>query len=393
MFLFYLVIYTVLVLVSAIFVLTGVRTAKDFIYLGAANTEYVRAEVIALNNEQLTTPDYGGDRLVGTQIVTMKLLDGEFEGRTVDVENFLLSDHYVYPEVGETVIASVEDRGDDVAPYCLLINHHRIPAIIFIVALFVALHVVTCGVKGLHALAGLSFTLITTLFFTIPMIYNGHSPILFAILTGTVCAGASLFLLNGPEKKTVSAFLATVVGFCMAGAAFAAFSAIGNVTGYNVPQMGTLTYFSAQTGLQVKHILFAGVLIASLGGIMDVSISVASAVSEVRRMNPSLNRESLFRSGLEVARDTSGTMSATLILVFTGGSLSTLIAMIAYGVKANQLFNSDTIAVEIGQGLSASVALLLTAPLASLFASVLFSKSSKVPQKDLGKQRRKTRTA
>jgi uncharacterized membrane protein len=108
-------------------------------------------------------------------------------------------------------------------------------------------------------------------------------------------------------------------------------------------------------------------------------------------MNPSLGRESLFRSGLEVARDTSGTMSATLILVFTGGSLSTLIAMIAYGVKANQLFNSDTIAVEIGQGLSASVALLLTAPLASLFASVLFSKSSKAPQK--GKQRRKTRTA
>jgi uncharacterized membrane protein len=371
--LFYLAIYAVLIVVSVIFVLTGARSAREFIYLGAANTEYVRAEVIALNNEQLSPPDYGGDRLVGTQIVTMKLLEGKFSGRTVDVENFLLSDHYVFPEVGETVIASVEDRGEGVAPYCLLINHHRIPAIIFIVALFAALHVVTCGIKGVHALAGLSFTLVTIFFFTIPMIYNGHSPILLAILTGTVCAGASLLLLNGPERKTLSAFLATVLGFCLAGTAFAAFSAIGNVTGYNVPQMGTLTYFSAQTGLQVKHILFAGVLIASLGGIMDVAISVASAVSEVSRTDPTLSRERLFRSGLEVARDTSGTMSTTLILVFTGGSLSTLIAMIAYGIKANQLFNSDTIAVEIGQGLSASVALLLTAPLASLFSSILFA--------------------
>jgi uncharacterized membrane protein len=371
---FYLAIYAVLIVVSVIFILTGARAAREFIYLGAANTEYVRAEVLALNNEQLAPPDYGGDRLVGTQIVTMKLLEGKFSGKTVDVENFLLSDHYVFPEVGETVIASVEDRGEGVAPYCLLINHHRIPAIIFIVALFAILHVVTCGIKGVHALAGLSFTLVTIFFFTMPMIYHGHSPILLAILTGTVCAGASLLLLNGPARKTLSAFLATVVGFCLAGAAFAAFSAIGNVTGYNVPQMGTLTYFSAQTGLQVKHILFAGVLIASLGGIMDVAISVASAVSEVSRTDPTLSRERLFRSGLEVARDTSGTMSTTLILVFTGGSLSTLIAMIAYGIKANQLFNSDTIAVEIGQGLSASVALLLTAPLASLFASILFSK-------------------
>jgi uncharacterized membrane protein len=46
--------------------------------------------------------------------------------------------------------------------------------------------------------------------------------------------------------------------------------------------------------------------------------------------------------------------------------------MVAYGIQVNRLFNSDFISVEIGQGLSASVALLLTAPLSSLLASLIY---------------------
>jgi uncharacterized membrane protein len=169
---------------------------------------------------------------------------------------------------------------------------------------------------------------------------------------------------------------------------FGLFSLIGNVTGFNVPQMGVLSYFADRTGLQVEAMLFAGVLIASLGAVMDVSMSVSSAVAEVRRADPSLSRRELFRSGLEVARDTSGTMSTTLILAFTGGSLSTLIAMTAYGIHFNQLFNSDTLAVEIGQGLSASAALLITAPLSSLLAALFYPERQRHKTKKVQKNER-----
>jgi uncharacterized membrane protein len=369
---FYILLYVSLAIVSALFVVTGCRAAEGFINLGLSDIEYVRAEVISMDNSQLAVPEYGGNRLTGLQTVKLKLLGGKFEGRTVDVENYLLNDFYVFPEKGETVIASVEDRGEGSPPYCLLVSHYRIMGIAFIVILFAVLHVATCGVKGLHALAGLAFTMVTIIFFTIPMIYNGHSPITMAIATGMITVAASLSLLNGMGRKTLVAILASFAGFSASGAAFHIFSTLANVSGYNVPQMGTLSYFSARTGLQVEHILFAGVLIASLGGVMDVSMSVASAVQEVHLAQPKLSRRRLYAAGLEVARDTSGTMSTTFILVFTGGSLSTLIAMSAYGIHLNQLFNSDFISVEIGQGLSASVALLLTAPFASLLASLAY---------------------
>jgi uncharacterized membrane protein len=363
--------YLAITIVAVIFIITGSRAAQDFINLGTPNLEYVTARVVSIDDSQLAPSEQGGTRLYGVQRVTLELLDGSFAGRTVMVDNYLLNDYYVLATIDETVVASVEDRGGGDL-YGLLVNHHRVPAIVFIVALFCALHILTCGVKGVHALAGLTFTMITIVFFTIPFIYHGHSPVLFAVITGAICSTASLLLLNGPQKKTLVAILASYAGFCCAGLTFGLFSLLGNVTGFNVPQMGILSYFADRTGLQVEHILFAGVLIASLGAVMDVSMSVASAVAEVHRADRSLSRRALFRSGLEVARDTSGTMSTTLILAFTGGSLSTLIAMTAYGIHFNQLFNSDTLAVEIGQGLSASIALLVTAPLASLLAALIY---------------------
>jgi uncharacterized membrane protein len=367
----YVILYLVLAALAIVFIVTGSRTAAGFINLGATGLEYVTAKVVSLDNSELAPSEAGGTRLYGAQQVELELLEGSFAGRTVSTTNYLLSDYYVFPAVGETVIASVENRGDG-DPYCLLINHHRVPAIVFIVVLFAALHILTCGVKGIHALAGLTFTMITIIYFTIPLIYYGYSPVLFAIITSAICSTASLLLLNGLQQKTLVAALASYVGFCFAGLVFSLFSLIGNVTGFNVPEMGVLSYFAARTGLEVQAMLFAGVLIASLGAVMDVSMSVSSAVAEVHRADPSLPRRALFRSGLEVARDTSGTMSTTLILAFTGGSLSTLIAMTAYGIHFNQLLNSDTLAVEIGQGLSASAALLITAPLASLLAALIY---------------------
>jgi uncharacterized membrane protein len=77
--------------------------------------------------------------------------------------------------------------------------------------------------------------------------------------------------------------------------------------------------------MKAGELLFAGMLIASLGAIMDVAMSVASSVCEVHASNPLLARGYLLRSGMNVGRDIMGTMANTLILAFTGASLNTII--------------------------------------------------------------------
>lgn len=73
------------------------------------------------------------------------------------------------------------------------------------------------------------------------------------------------------------------------------------------------------TDIQVGQLLFAGILIAASGAVMDVGMSIASTLNELKEKNPMMTSGELFRSGMNVGRDMMGTMSNTLILAFTGG--------------------------------------------------------------------------
>ena len=107
---------------------------------------------------------------------------------------------------------------------------------------------------------------------------------------------------------------------------------------------------------------------------MDVSMSVASTLNEIYEKNPNLNKKELFKSGINVGRDMMGTMSNTLILAFTGGSINTLIFSYAYCMQYNQIINMYSIGIEIMKGISGSIAVILTVPLVSLISSILLTK-------------------
>ena len=95
----------------------------------------------------------------------------------------------------------------------------------------------------------------------------------------------------------------------------------------------SLILIHESTGLKIKDLLFAGVLISSLGAIMDVGMSIVSSLYEVQHHNPSITARQLFRSGIEIGKDMIGTMTNTLILAFTGSAFITLLVFISYQVQ------------------------------------------------------------
>ena len=70
-----------------------------------------------------------------------------------------------------------------------------------------------------------------------------------------------------------------------------------------------------------------------------------------------------------------GTMSNTLILAFTGGSINTLILNYSYNMQYNQIINMYSIGIEIMQGISGSIGVILTVPLVSFITSFLLTNS------------------
>ena len=108
-----------------------------------------------------------------------------------------------------------------------------------------------------------------------------------------------------------------------------------------------MIYVRDQTGIEVGQLLFAGILIASLGAVMDVAMSISSTIEEISYQNPELGIKGLFFSGMRVGKDMMGTMSNTLILAFAGGSINTLVFIYAYNYEYLQMINMFDIGIEV----------------------------------------------
>jgi uncharacterized membrane protein len=119
-------------------------------------------------------------------------------------------------------------------------------------------------------------------------------------------------------------------------------------------------------------VLFAGVLVSSLGAVIDTSVSVASAMYEIKGQNTEISAAELLRSGISVGRDMIGSMSMTLIMAFAGSSIATLLSVIAYGSRLDQILSSDYLAVEVAYGVTGSLAVVAAVPVTAGLCALLF---------------------
>ena len=234
---------------------------------------------------------------------------------------------------------------------------------------FAALLVVIGRKKGLMALAGLLYTLACIWFIQVPMILRGADPVWITILIVVLTTGASLLLLTGISKKTLCATLGCVGGVAAAGLFAALFCVISPLNGFNMSEAEELVLRSLDRDIHISGLFVSGILIASLGAVMDVAMSISSACWELRELNPALPRKALFRSGMNIGKDAMGTMANTLILAFSGSSLNLLLLCQIFDYPLIQIFNTDAIAIELIRGLAGSIGSILTVPLVALLAS------------------------
>ena len=234
--------------------------------------------------------------------------------------------------------------------------------------------------KGVKAILGLAYSLYLVVCVLLPMVFSGYSPIAVSILCAILSVTVTLLLLNGQSKKTYAAIVSTVAGVIVSLIFFLILSNMMHLDGFSAEESEGLILIGESTGLRVKDILFAGVLISSLGAIMDTGMSIVSSLYEVYRHNTALTSRELLRSGIEIGKDMIGTMCNTLILAFTGSSFLTLLVFLSYDVQFNQLFNSNFLSMEIAQGICGSLGIVLTVPIASLITAYVLCRSPQSPE-------------
>lgn len=305
------------------------------------------------------------------QVVKVRILSGNYKGKVLEATSF---SGYLYGadcKANMKVIISLSVSGDDYV--ASVYSYYREPVIYGFVALFLLILWLIGGKKGFKSAIGLIFTFMCIIFLFIPMIYKGYSPFLSSVIVVILTTIITMYLIDGITIKSISSILGTIVGVIIAGICASGFGYFAKISGYNVSDIEELVFVANNTNLKIGGLLFAGILIASLGAVMDVAMSVASTINEIYENNRDLNRNELFKSGINVGRDMMGTMSNTLILAFTGGAINTMILTYSYSMKYNQIINMYSIGIEIMQGLSGSIAVILTVPLVSIITSTMLT--------------------
>lgn len=258
----------------------------------------------------------------------------------------------------------------------------------WVIYVFAALYLLTLclvgGKQGIKGSLGLVFTFLCILLVYLPLVCRGVSPFWAAVLICVATTVVTLYLIGGPTRKTAAATGGTVAGVVIAGVAATVFSMASGVTGWNVSDIESLLTLWNVSGIQVGGLLFSGLLISSLGAVMDVAMSISSSMSELYDRNPAMTRTELFRAGMRVGRDMMGTDSNTLILAFAGGSVSMLLLDYAYDLPYLQIINSNNIGIAILQGLSGSFGIVLSVPVTVLLAVFLYTEGTKPSDKATG---------
>lgn len=328
-------------------------------------SEVVRAKVIDVleqNSGSETQQPYAKLRVRAT--------DGSIKGTTIDVEERAVGPTNYIREFrsGDDVLITYtrNPNGNDVA---FVAEYVRTPQLAWLALIFAVTLGVVGGFQGLRSLLGMAISFLVILRFIVPHILNGANPVLVSVVGALFVMVVTLYLSHGFNAKTTAALAGTVVALLITGILGQTFIEWSRLTGLASEEV---TYLSNQTGaaLNFEGLLLAGLIIATLGVLDDVTVSQSSVVFELRSANPTLGAAELVRRGMRIGRDHIASTVNTLFLAYAGSSLPLLLLLSTQPEPLGVLLNRERITVEIVSALVGSLGLITAVPLTTAAAAI-----------------------
>ena len=309
------------------------------------------------------------------QEVTVEITEGEYIGEefttnyvlSYDIEGKILAYEL---EVGNKVAVQIVESADGTISATVL-DVVRANYIIIMFILFLASVVFIGGKKGVKAILGLLYTIALIYFIMIKGIFSGQDAISNSILTIVlVIIGTFVIIGDGINKKILTAAIGTVGGVLSAGIMALIFNNLAKLTGAGEDAI-QLSINMATISFDFRELLFAGILVSALGACMDVGMSIASSLDEIKIKNPEITWQELLKSGMNIGRDVIGTMTNTLILAYVGGSLTLILLFMASNMNMYEILNKETIAEQIISAIAGSMGVVYTVPITSFVYAIL----------------------
>lgn len=333
-------------------------------------TDTVGIIIEAQEVKEITT----GSVVDKVQDVKVEITEGEYMGEefsttftlSYDIEGKILA--YELDEGDKVIVQITEDIDGNI--HIVVQDVVRSNYIIGMFLLFLLSIVIVGGKKGIKAILGLLYTIVLIYLIMIKGIFKGDNAIVMSIGTSMLVILGTFIIIGGFSKKITTAAIGTLGGVVSAGLMALIFNHLAKMSGACEDAI-QLSINMSSINFDFRDLLFAGIIVSALGACMDVGMSIASSLDEIKMKTPEITWQELFKSGMNIGRDVIGTMTNTLILAYVGGSLTLILLFMACNMDIVEILNKETIAEQIISAIAGSMGVIYTVPITSFVYSIL----------------------
>ena len=358
--------YFGVLILSIVFLFVGNRIASSDLEYQDYNNGVIYYTGIVI---QIIEHTEENDRTTTT--FDVRLTDGERSGDIVAAERrtgFLTANVREIREGNRVII-----RYDDSRNVYFFLDHIRINLVVALGVVFLVLVLAFCRQKGFNSVLALALTCMAVILIFVPAILSGKNVFITAIIVCSYSTISTLLIINGASRKALSAILGCLVGILSSGIIMLIMNILLRLTGAVDTETEVLLLLPLDNPINLRAIIFAGIIFGAVGAIMDVAISIASSLWEVNISGGISDFKSIVKSGIIIGRDLLGTMFNTLILAYIGSSLSMVMIVMMNNTSTMELFSREIIVVEFLRALIGGFGMLLTIPLTAVICGWLYA--------------------
>jgi len=374
------IVFIVVILLASLFIYSGhqIATSGLTIFEGKNDTPVIQAIVTDIvdrskNETVLSETDTFTNETI---IFSARVLYGEHKGDPLtayqNLNTYTLMQLKAVAVGDKVILYNYPD--EELGTEWSLGEYQRTDYLVKIGLIFAALLIFFGRRQGLNTLVSLIFTLLGIFIVFIPAVLSGQNIYIWSLVICVYIIVMTHMLISGFNLKSACAAIGCFGGILLSAIMTQFFNHSMHLTGFIDEDSAYLMFINPDHPIDLRGIIFAAILIGAMGAIMDVAMSIASSLHELKIASPELTGRQLFKSGLAIGRDIMGTMSNTLILAYIGGSLSFVLLIVSFNASLIDVLNREVIVTEILQALIGSLGILFTIPLTALLSAFLYSK-------------------
>ncbi|MBQ4051078.1 MAG: YibE/F family protein [Oscillospiraceae bacterium] len=367
------ILYMIVLLFSAVFLIGGWKMTTAGSKLLGQNVNgsiapAVKAEIVEVLSKNEIFSQYTGTVTELRTVCYAVISEGEDEGKRVLVTHVMDSTAMLTAEPfeeGDRVFI-YEGENEYGEAQWFVEGPVRSGWLLGLTAAFCVLVVLFGLGKGIRTILSLILTCLAIFCVLVPAIIGGFNIYLTAIIVCLYTVIVTLSLVSGCTFKSLAAALGCAGGVGIAGLITIVSEKYLRLTGLTDDDSMLLLFINEDKPIDLKALIFAGILIGALGATMDVAMSISSSLTELIANVPDMGFFRIIRSGFSIGRDIMGTMANTLVLAYVGSGLHVTLLFMTYYERLEDILNVELIAVEILQAMAGSIGILFTIPASTL---------------------------